>query len=94
MKRAFSRYIERKGEIWMNILYDYEGLLKELKSDLAEGLIEMDGMIKVVRDKKASESQPIIDYYYYDNEPREDYEEIEVAEVLKEMGKHSCIVAR
>lgn len=78
----------------MNISYDYEGLLNELKSDLTEGLIEMDGMIKVVRDKKASESQPIIDYYYYDNDPREAYEEIEVAEVLKEMEKYSRIVVR
>lgn len=78
----------------MNISYDYEGLLNELKSDLTEGLIEMDGMIKVVRDKKASESQPIIDYYYYDNDPREDYEEMEVSEVLKEMEKYSRIVVR
>jgi hypothetical protein len=78
----------------MNISYDYEGLLNELKSDLTEGLIEMDGMIKVVRDKKASESQPIIDYYYYDNDPREAYEEIEVADVLKEMEKYSRIVVR
>ena len=78
----------------MNISYDYEGLLNELKSDLTEGLIELNGMMKVVRDKKVSGYQPIIDYYYDNNDPREDYEEIEVAEVLKEMGKQSCIVAR
>lgn len=78
----------------MNISYDYEGLLNELKSDLTEGLIELNGMMKVVRDKKVSGYQPIIDYYYDNNDPREDYEDIEVAEVLKEMGKQSCIVAR
>ena len=78
----------------MNISYDYEGLLNELKSDLTEGLIELDSMMKVVRDKKVSGYQPIIDYYYDNNDPREYYEEMEVAEVLKEMGKHSCIVVR
>jgi hypothetical protein len=78
----------------MNISYDYEGLLNELKGDLTEGLIEMDGMIKVVRDKKVSGYQPIIDYYYDNNDPREDYEEMEVSEVLKEMEKYSRIVVR
>ncbi len=78
----------------MNISYDYEGLLNELKSDLAEGLIELNGMMKVVRDKKVSGYQPIIDYYYDNNDPREDYEEMEVSEVLKEMEKYSRIVVR
>jgi hypothetical protein len=78
----------------MNISYDYEGLLNELKDDLAEGLIELNGMMKVVRDKKVSGYQPIIDYYYDNNDPREDYEEMEVSEVLKEMEKYSRIVVR
>jgi hypothetical protein len=78
----------------MNISYDYEGLLNELKGDLAEGLIELNGMMKVVRDKKVSGYQPIIDYYYDNNDPREDYEEMEVSEVLKEMEKYSRIVVR
>jgi hypothetical protein len=38
--------------------------------------------------------QPIIDYYYDNNDPREDYEEMEVSEVLKEMEKYSRIVVR
>ena len=49
----------------MTECYDYEELLSELRDDIAEGLIEPDGIIFVARGEKVfGHYLPIIDYYY------------------------------
>ena len=77
----------------MNFSYDYEELIKELKSDLTEGLILLNDKIKIVRGRKvANHYYPIIDYYYDDNEPDEEYEEVQVSKALEEMEYHNQII--
>ena len=76
----------------MNISYDYEELLNELKSDLSEELIRLSSFIKVVRSEKASNYHPIIDYYYDDNEVKEEHERVRVYEVLQEMEYYNQII--
>lgn len=44
----------------MNISYDYEQLLQELKSDLAEGLIRENDVIFIVRGSEVSGYYPIM----------------------------------
>lgn len=77
----------------MNFSYDYEELIKELKSDLTEGLILLNDKIKIVRGRKvANHYYPIIDYYYDDNELDEEYEEVQVSKALEEMEYHNQII--
>lgn len=77
----------------MNFSYDYEGLLNELKSDIAEGLISVTDKIKIVRGQQVADSYyPINDYYYDDYEPNEIYENAVVSEVIQEMEYYNQII--
>lgn len=76
----------------MNISYDYEQLLQELKSDLAEGLIRENDVIFIVRGSEVSGYYPIIDYYYDNFEPKEEFEIAIVRDVLKEIEYMNRII--
>ena len=57
-----------------NFSYDYEELLDELRSDLDEGLIKENDVLFIVRGNEVSGYYPIIDYYYDDQPPIEQFE--------------------
>ena len=71
----------------MNFSYDYSELIDEIKSDLSEGLINLSDTIKVIRSHKITyeDYRPIIDYYYDDDQPKEEYQPMLVETVLSEM---------
>ena len=76
----------------MKECYDYEELLGELRDDIEEGLIEMDGIIFVARGEKVFRHYlPIIDYYYTVGESSELTQMIRVQDVLSEMEKWDSI---
>jgi len=79
----------------LNISYDYEEMLNELKGDLEEGLITSNETIKIVRGEKLLNSySPIIDYYYNDNKPKESFEEVQVSKVIEEMEYMDKVIKR
>ncbi len=77
---------ELNGE---NISYDYEELIAELKSDIAEGLIDTSSIINIVRRPNPKLTRvnytPIVDYYY----PRTLMELTEPLEVLYNRDEYS-----
>lgn len=90
----------------INISYDYEDLIEEIESDLAEGLLKLDDDVIVVRHSRHAEHfgimfhyDPIIDYYYMnfkskvvaDPEKGEYSETLKVKDVLAEMKKYNEI---
>ena len=76
----------------MKECYDYEELLSELRDDIAEGLIEPDGIIFVdSREKVFGHYLPIIDYYYTLGESSELTQMIKVQDALSEMQKWDSI---
>lgn len=70
----------------LNFSYDYEELLNELKSDLFEGLITPNEKIKIVKSKNPITAGyfPIVDYYYSNNQPSEEFEEMQALKVVAE----------
>lgn len=52
----------------MNVSYDYSELIMELKSDVAEGLLDTSSIISIVREPnpklKGVNYIPIVDYYF------------------------------
>lgn len=76
----------------INVSYDYEDLLNELRGDLSEGLIKIDSLIGIERGsikRFGGEYAPIIDYFY---NPYEGKEVKTVKEVIKEMEKLNSIL--
>lgn len=71
--------------------YDYNDLIKELESDIAEGLI--DGYLYIVRGDylEVLDYKPIVDYYYTHEEIEEGdlAEKIKTQDVLSEMRKYN-----
>lgn len=78
----------------MKYSYDYDELINELESDLLEGLIALSDTIKIVRSTIPAYKTylPIIDYYYDDNDPGEEFEVMQVSAVLKEMYSENSIL--
>ena len=76
----------------MNISYDYTDLLNELKDDLHEGLIKPNDYIKIVRGDERNGYRPIIDFYYNDDTPEEEYEELTVATIVVEMDRYNKLI--
>lgn len=78
----------------MNYSHDYEELIGEIKSDIAEELISLSDQLKVVRRSQATYNNyyPIIDYYYPDNNPNEAYTVMTVEDVLEEMEHYHKII--
>lgn len=77
----------------MNFSYDYEEFIEEIKRDLSEGLITLSDSIKIVRGKLVEYNyRPIIDYYYEENKPDEEYEVMQVSKVLDEMVYYNKII--
>lgn len=78
----------------MHYSYDYEDFIKEIESDLKEGLITLSSPLKIVRSDKIVYElyKPIIDYYYPDNKPKEKYEVKSAKDVLEEMKYHNKII--
>lgn len=75
-----------------NFSYDYEELLDELRSDLDEGLIKGNDVLFIVRGNEVSGYYPIIDYYYDDQPPIEQFEIAVVRDVVKEMEYMNKII--
>jgi len=75
-----------------NFSYDYEELLDELRSDLDEGLIKENDVLFIVRGNEVSGYYPIIDYYYDDQPPIEQFEIAVVRDVVKEMEYMNKII--
>lgn len=75
-----------------NFSYDYEELLGELRSDLDEGLIKENDVLFIVRGNEVSGYYPIIDYYYDDQPPIEQFEITVVWDVVKEMEYMNKII--
>lgn len=67
----------------MNISYDYDELLEELKSDIAEGLIEES--LFIVRGPEQLGYKPIVDYFFGIEEVDELAELAKTKAVIKEM---------
>lgn len=79
----------------MSFSYDYEILIDELQSDVAEGLISLEEFVKIVRENiSVNDYFPIIDYYYMDYKANEPYTEMRVSDVLKEMRYYNNIFNR
>ena len=78
----------------MNYSYDYDELLEDIKGDLVEGLIKRSDKLKIVRSSNVryENYKPLIDYYYLEDEPDEEYEEIKVSDVLLEIEYHNKII--
>lgn len=77
----------------MNFSYDYEQLIIEVKNDVSEGLLTMDGLFHVVRGSAIFRDYcPIIDYYYSHDIPNEEYETIQVSKALKEMIQYNQLI--
>lgn len=86
----------------MKIYYDYTDLIDDLADDLQDEILFQNSIIKIVRgDRIKAHNQfndmtayykPIIDYYYADDELDEDYKEMTVAEVLKEMLEMNGVI--
>ena len=75
-----------------NFSYDYEELLDELRSELDEGLIKENDVLFIVRGNEVSGYYPIIDYYYDDQPPIEQFEIAVVRDVVKEMEYMNKII--
>lgn len=88
----------------VKISYDYEDMIQELRDDIDEGLIDIEGKIKIERgETQLVESSlvegmgaysPIIDYLFPDDEEiaGRNYEEVTVKGVLYEMEYHNAIL--
>lgn len=61
--------------IKMGFSYDYSTLIKELKAEIADGILTPKSFIQVLREEKpAFESyRPIIDWYYDDKKTKESF---------------------
>ena len=59
----------------MAFSYDYSRLIKELKTEIADGVLTPKSFIQVLREEKpAFESyRPIIDWYYDDKKTKESF---------------------
>lgn len=76
----------------INVSYDYEDLLSELRSDLSEGLIKINSLIGIERgssERFYGSYAPIIDYFY---NPYEGKEVKTVKEVIDEMERLNSIL--
>lgn len=86
----------------MKISYDYSGLIQELKSDVLEGLISLDGYLYIIRSEKPvyDNYRPIVDYYYVETLSSMAFEEADkfkavkttVKKVLEEMEEWNRII--
>lgn len=76
----------------LNISYDYEDLINEIKQDLDEGLLKEDQVISIERGFNKGLSEigyaPIIDYWYERVSGKED---AKVSSILEEMKKFNSI---
>ena len=88
----------------VKISYDYEDMIQELRDDIDEGLIDIEGKIKIERgETQLVESSlvdgigaysPIIDYLFPEDEEiaGRKYEEVTVKGVLYEMEYYNAIL--
>lgn len=88
----------------VKISYDYEDMIQELRDDIDEGLIDIEGKIKIERgETRLVESSlvegmgaysPIIDYLFPEDEEisGRKYEEVTVKGVLYEMEYYNAIL--
>lgn len=88
----------------VKISYDYEDMIQELRDDIDEGLIDIEGKIKIERgETQLAESSlvdgigaysPIIDYLFPEDEEiaGRKYEEVAVKGVLYEMEHYNAIL--
>ena len=75
----------------INICYDYSELIAEIEADLEEGLININSIIGIDRNKERDLGDgtfPIIDYYY---EAKQGQEVKRVKKVLDEMKEWDSI---
>lgn len=78
----------------MKLSYDYDDLIDEVKSDIADGQLELLEEVTIVRSKKPifNDYYPIVDYYYPEDETDEDFEKVLVKDVLIEMEEWNRII--
>ncbi len=70
----------------MKISCNYQELIDELKYELDFGSLNLNSVIKIVREERPdTDYKPIVDWYYEYNEPKEQTEEKTVKYVLTEM---------
>ena len=75
----------------INVCYDYSKLIAELEADLEEGLISINSIIGIDRNRErdlGNGTYPIIDYFY---EAKQGQEVKRVKRVLEEMEEWNSI---
>lgn len=78
----------------MHISYDYTELLRELKSELLYGNLNISSNIRIVRENTPvfGDYKPIVDWYYHDDIINEDNELINVTRAVDEMESVDSII--
>lgn len=78
----------------MHISYDYTELLRELKSELLYGNLNISSNIRIVRENTPvfGDYKPIVDWYYHDDIINEDNELINVTRAVDEMESVNSII--
>ena len=78
----------------MKISYDYSEFLQELKEELQIGTLDLSSDILIVRSDQTliGNYQPIIDWYYSDDEPEEPTVSARVTDVYDEMEEMNTII--
>lgn len=71
--------------------YDYNGFITKLLKDILKGIVNTTDRVKVVRSKEPINNGyfPVIDFYYSNQNPAENYEYSYVVDLLKEMKSHT-----
>lgn len=83
--------IEEVESGFVDVSFDYDELLGELKADVEEGLLSMDEDIKIVWDEIEG-YRYICDYYYNDCKCKEPHEVKKVKDVITFMEDESSII--
>lgn len=78
----------------MHYSYDYADLIREVESDLKEGLLQPAQKMKIIRSERVvyEDYRPIIDYYSIDSALQNDFQIMTTEEVLEEMRYHDQLM--
>ncbi len=77
----------------MKTSYDYSDLLAELREEVQDRILTLNDNIKIVReDRNDTKYRPIIDWYYEDDKPDENFELKKLELVIYEMEEEDRLI--
>ncbi len=77
----------------MKTSYDYSDFLEELREKIEEGTLSLEDNIKIVRyDRDDTKYRPILEWYYEDDKPNEEFEIKKVELVIYEMEEADRLI--